>query len=409
MDFSTKDLTSRKIIPGMELARYERELNKPPNWGEMTYKSLKQRDLEKGSILNQTLAPPRPTVREAMEAHPTVTGPLDATDVLEALSDEDQLDFFSRYPSVRSLYLRNWNSISSSILRCISVTFGENLVELDLSNANFKPSNLEILFVRTTNLATLKLNNCDALDTPCTQVIVNLLNKSLIDLYVSNCSHYHTEPLMWIGGVVGLGSTCLRKLRTLDLGSCPVTDKGLTAVSQGIKRLTFLNLYNCVELSDESVVAIVTANPKLRLLNTSGCVKLTSKTAVAVGRHCPELTSINLSRCPLVTDKGICAVAQGCRGLQAANLAGLKRISEQSMCMLGELCKGLLTLNLTGCERITINGLNALISGLDYVEKGVSFMGFKPVDAHIERKLHDHLMMVQNAAGTPASLLSAAL
>jgi hypothetical protein len=398
MDFSAKP-SGRKIIAGMELARYEREINKPINWGEATYKSLKQREQEKGSILNQTPAPPRDTVRQALEAHATVSGPLDATDILDTLSEEDQLDFFGRYPNLRVLYLRDWATISNNILRAISVTFAEKLVELDLSNAKIKPGNLEILFVRSTNLATLKLNNCDTLDTPCTQVIVNLLHNSLTDFYVSNCPLYHTEPLLWMGGVVGLGSSSLRKVKTLDLGGCPITDKGLLAVSQGVKRLTFLNLYNCTEITDESVVAMVASNPKLRLLNLSGCVKLTSKSAVAVGRNCPDLTSLNISRCGLVTDKGITAIAQGCRGLQAVNLAGLKKITELSMFMLGDLCKGLLTLNLTGCERITINGLNALISGIDYVEKGVSFMGFKPVDEHVEKKLHDHLMMVQNAAG----------
>ena len=399
MDFSLRSNSERSIVAGMELARYERELNKPINWGEVTYKSLKQRELEKGHILSQTLDPPRNSVREALEAHATVSGPLDATDILFTLSEEDQLDFFGRYPSVRILYLRDWGNISSHILRNISVTFGEKLVELDLSGASVKPVNLEILFVRATSLATLKLNRCPTLDTSCTQVIVNLLHKTLTDLYVSDCPHYHTEPLQWIGGVVGLGSSSLRKLKTLDLGGCPLTDRGLVAVSQGVKRLTFLNLFNCTEITDESVVAMITSNPRLRLLNLSGCVKITSKSAVAVGKSCPELTSLNVSRCVLIKDKGICTIAQGCRGLQAVNLAGLKKISEQSMYMLGELCKGLLTLNLTGCERITINGLNALVSGIDYVEKGVSFMGFKPIDEHIEKKLHDHLMMVQNAAG----------
>lgn len=384
----------------MELARYERELNKPPNWGEITYKSLKQRELEKGCILNQTLAPPRNAVRTALEAHATVTGPLDASDILDTLSEEDMMDFFSRYPSLKSLVLQNWVIISNNVLRCISVTFGENLIEVDLSNANFKPPNLEVLFVRSTNLATLKMNNCSALDTPCTQVIVNLLHKTLTDLYVCGCSHYHTEPLMWIGGVVASGTNCLRKLKTLDLGECPVTDRGLSAIAQGCKRLSFLNLYNCIEISDVSVVEIVANNPKLKLLNLSGCVKITSKSVCAIGRNCPELTSLNLSRCLLVTDKGIKTIAQGCRNLQAVNLAGLKKISEESMFALGDLCKGLLTLNLTGCERITINGLNALCAGLDYVEKGVSFMGFRPVDEHIEKKLADHLAMVQGAAGS---------
>ena len=389
----------RAIVPGMELARYERELTKPTNWGEITYKNLKQRELEKGSALTQVLAPPRNAVREALEAHATVSGPLDGTDVIETLSEEDQLDFFTRYNSLRVLQLRNWLSISNNVLRCISVACGEKLVEIDLSGAHIRPPNLEVIFVRTTNLATLKLNDCSTLDTACTQAVVNLLHKSLVDLYVSRCLHYTTEPLLWIGGVVGLGSHSLRKLQTLDLSECPVTDRGLLAIAEGCKRLTFLNLYNCTDLTDASVAVMMAASPRLRLLNLSGCTKITSKSICAVGRNCHDLTSINIARCLLVTDKGIKTLAMGCKNLQAVNLAGLKKISEESMFALADQCKGLLTLNLTGCERVTINGLDALVSGMDYVEKGVSFMGFRPVDQHVEKKLADHLDMVQNAAG----------
>jgi hypothetical protein len=393
---------SKKRLPpaaGFELARYEFELNKPTNWGEHTYKVLKQREEEHGSILSHTLAPPRNSVRAALEAHPVVSGPLDASDIINQLSEEDLLDFFARYTKLRVLYLRNWNHISSNLLRCISVTFGENLVELDFSNSNIRPPQLEIVFVRSVNLTTLKLNNCESLDTPCTQVIVQLLNRSLKEFYASNCSHYHTEPLLWIGGTVAVGCNKLKMLQTLDLSLCPLTDRGLLAVAEGCHRLTFLNLYNCVELSDASVTVAVSKNPRIRLLNLSGCVKITSKSGVAIGHSCPELMSLNLSRCALVGDKGIKAIAFGCRALQAVNIAGLKKISEESIFALGDLCKGLLTLNVTGCERITINGLNALVSGLDYVEKGISFMGFKPIDDHVDKKLTDNLNMVQGAAG----------
>mmetsp|Transcript_21048 Transcript_21048/g.35302 ORF Transcript_21048/g.35302 Transcript_21048/m.35302 type:complete len:1089 (-) Transcript_21048:242-3508(-) len=384
-----------------ELAKSEREITKPINWGEVTYKNLKNREAELRNSKVVGLAPPRKAVRQCLEAHATVKGPLDATDIFVegALSEEDQLDFFSRYPKLQVLYMRDWVEMSHNVLRTISVTFGEHLVELDLSNADVKTSYLEILFVRASNLATLKMNNCSSLDTPCTQVIVSLLHRSLTDFYVNNCPNYRTEPLLWIGGTVGLSSPALRKLKTLDFGECPVTDKGLLAVSQGCKRLTYLNLQNCVDLTDASVVAIIEQNPRLRLLNLAGCLKLTSKSVVAIGRNCPDLISVNIARCSAVTDKGLKALAHGCPGLQAVNVAGLKKMSEEAMLALASQCKGLLTLNLTGCERITVNGLNAMVEGLDYVEKGVSFMGFKPIDEHIDKKLNDHLKMVQEAAG----------
>ena len=68
--------------------------------------------------------------------------------------------------------------------------------------------------------------------------------------------------------------------------------------------------------------------------------------------------------------------------LQAVNLAGLARITEEALWFLATRCEGLLMLNLTGCERVTVVGLDHLIRGLNFVEKAVSFMGFKPVDEH---------------------------
>jgi hypothetical protein len=52
-------------------------------------------------------------------------------------------------------------------------------------------------------------------------------------------------------------------------------------------------------------------------------------------------------------------------------------------------------LNVTGCELITTNGLKALIQGLKYVEAGISFFGFKPIDRHVEKKLADQMNMLR--------------
>ena len=71
-----------------------------------------------------------------------------------------------------------------------------------------------------------------------------------------------------------------------------------------------------------------------------------------------------------------------CINLQAVNLAGLVRITEETLLFLASRCEGLLMLNLTGCERVSVAGLDHLIKGLHFVEKAVSFMGFKPIDEH---------------------------
>jgi hypothetical protein len=62
---------------------------------------------------------------------------------------------------------------------------------------------------------------------------------------------------------------------------------------------------------------------------------------------------------------------------------------------LGEKCKGLLMLNVTGCDEITVNGFNALIEGLHFVEAASTFTGFKPIDNHVNKKLERQLEMIQ--------------
>jgi len=133
--------------------------------------------------------------------------------------------------------------------------------------------------------------------------ITGLLSSTLVDLYVNGCCQYKTEPLQWIGGTVGLNMPHLHKLKTIDLGNCPATDKGICAIAVGCHRLTFLNLQDCNELTDQSIIPIVKANNKLKLLNLSFIHKLTNKSMLAIAKYCPELTSLNISKCINLTDK----------------------------------------------------------------------------------------------------------
>lgn len=235
-----------------QLDKYERELNKPINWGEITYNHIKQRIYEikskddnydsvigshddgtgtggdKGSkgeddgneysyISSSNMISKK--VRQAIELNLCITGPLDGSNIIKILNDEEQINFFSKYNKLQHLILQNYNdNISYNVLREISITCGSNLIDLDLSYSYVKPAHLEILFVQTIQLASLKLNNCSMLDTPCTMKITGLLSSSLVDLYVNGCSQYKTEPLQWIGGTIGLKMPHLHKLKTIDLG-----------------------------------------------------------------------------------------------------------------------------------------------------------------------------------------------
>lgn len=379
----------------MELARAERELSKPTNWGEKIYWNLKTRESETVE-LNLLGLPPlalNSTVRDALERHPTAVGPLDATYILSELSDDEQCVFFGQYPKVQTVIMRYWTSVSLSVLRCISITSGGALVELDFSFASVQAQHLQVILVRADVLEILRLDSSSA-DQGCAKVIAQLAHRNLRELYVNKCAKFGDDALQWIGGCAGVSSQSLSRLRCLDLGDGPVGDAGLLAIAKGCKKVTFLNLENCSVLTDRSVVEIAKACCSMQLANLSGCNQLTNRSVVAMGKSWKDLQSVNLSRCPLISDKGIKALAMGCKRLQAVNIAGLLKISEESMFCLADQCNGLLTLNLTGCERVTMNGVDHLVKGLQYVEKAITFLGFKPIDHHTEAKLANALKMV---------------
>lgn len=381
----------------MELARAERALNRPKNWGEITYKNIKKREEDRENGLLPIL-PPSIKVRAVLETQPIVTGTLDGSEAITELLEDEQCDFFSRYSQCRGFVLRNWSFVAHKVLRCISISFAESLVELDLSDSAVNSTHLEVLLVRTTALKILKLNNCPLINTAAILILVKLLSPTLIELYLSRCAQVSTDPLLWIGGVAGFKTNSLSKLKLLDLSEDPIEDRGLIAIAEGCKRIVFLNLFNCDRVTDVSIIAIAQSCKHLTIVNLAGCQLLTSKAIVAIGKNCHELISINISRCTLVSDKAVQALAKGCSHLQACNLAGLLKLSEEAIFYLADHCKGLLMLNLTGCEKITVNGLNALISGLPCVEKGITFMGFKPIDQHIEHKLAGHLLTMERSA-----------
>ena len=89
------------------------------------------------------------------------------------------------------------------------------------------------------------------------------------------------------------------------------------------------------------------------------------------------------------------ALTTKCSKIQALNLSGLYDITESTLHSIALHCKNILMLNVTGCEGVTSSGLKTLILGLKYVEQSISFVGFKPIDEHVNKKLEEHLIMVK--------------
>jgi hypothetical protein len=136
----------------MELLRAERKLNEKPNYGAIFFKKT----LELAQAPPKVLAPSN-QVLEYLESHATIRGPLDASDVIRDLCFDDQVDFFSRYTNCESLALRDWEDMSVAVLRCVAVTMGSTLTELDVSNSGISARHLEILLPHLNKLETVSI------------------------------------------------------------------------------------------------------------------------------------------------------------------------------------------------------------------------------------------------------------
>jgi hypothetical protein len=338
-------------------------------------------------------------VQEALEDKALLKhAPLNGTEILLQFNENDQCEFFANYPKCEILILQNWKFISENVLRSIAMTMGDTLTELDVSSSSITKTHFEILFSCISQLKILRLSFCSLVDGQCLKLITQTSHRTLTELYVDHCSQFATiEPLLWMSGAVGINSSKLSHLRTLDLSYCPLPDgQGLEAMGRGggLKSIRFLNLEGCEFITDSGLISLVTSNIKLRVLNLSGCFQITSKAIIALALSCPQLVSLNLSRCSKISDTALQALASHTHHLQALNLAGLRSLTEGAIFRTLQASPGILMLNVTGCELVTVNGLHSMISGLQYVIEAKTYFGFKPLDEHVERKLMSQLNLI---------------
>lgn len=417
-------LNKAAIILNMERFNDERLLNEPPNYGAHTYQKFQALGQEALKRPTFSFGVPGDNVRYFLEQQPDMKGPLDATEILNHLSPDDLCDFFSRYNKCESLCIRDWKFLPPSVLRCISVTMGETLQYLDVSNSAISTKDFEIILAFSKQLkgvrdcadilifiskttapdrsyclqfSQIRISGCPNIDGLSMALLSKISHDTMTELYADKCPTMRVEPLLWVAGSVGFTTYKLSKLKIVDLGECPVEDKGLIGLAAGCKNIRFLNLYRCLQMTDVGLCAVLASNPKLRVLNVASCPVLSNKVIMALAANCKKLVSLNIAGCVKISDKGMQALATHCTSMQGLNVAGLKKISETGIYWLADKCKGLIMLNVTGCDLITVNGLNALIQGMSFIEPARTFTGFKPVDEHIDKKLANQLLMIKES------------
>ena len=129
----------------MELFNEERTLLEPTNYGKQLFHKFQQLSNDELKEPKFNFGAPGDDVRFFLEQCPDMKGPLDATDVVQHLSQDALCDFFSRYTQCESLSIRDWKYLPMSVLRCIAVTMGDSLQYLDVSGSAIGIKEFEIL------------------------------------------------------------------------------------------------------------------------------------------------------------------------------------------------------------------------------------------------------------------------
>jgi hypothetical protein len=114
----------------MDLARAEYLARQPPNWGKIIHEKL----LERENIVNNNkhVLAISSRIQKALDdnpgthslthllthspnhllTHSVVSGPLQGSEILKTLNEQEQCEFFSRYSNCKVLILRNWTFLS---------------------------------------------------------------------------------------------------------------------------------------------------------------------------------------------------------------------------------------------------------------------------------------------------------
>jgi hypothetical protein len=162
----------------------------------------------------------------------------------------------------------------------------------------------------------------------------------------------------------------LPNLRKLSLAGCHwVDDQVLLEISS--TKLTEINLYWCVNVTDEGLGVLINRNPQITTLVLSGCNKLTDATLRVIADKLPLLVSLDLTRVPLATDAGLKLLgnSQMRNSLRELNLyAKTQNVDPSFYPTIANFAK-LRMLDLCGHLKLTDEVMTALVPHLPLLEK----------------------------------------
>ncbi|XP_014758153.1 F-box/LRR-repeat protein 12 [Brachypodium distachyon] len=172
-----------------------------------------------------------------------------------------------------------------------------------------------------------------------------------------NCQNIRALMISYCRTVSGVGFRgCPSTLSHLEAESCRLSPDGiLDTISGG--GLEYLDLYNLRNSAGLDALGNVCYAKKLRFLNLRMCRNLTDDSVVAIASGCPLIEEWNLAVCHGVRLPGWSAIGLHCDKLRILHVNRCRNICDQGLQALKDGCVRLEVLHIHGCGKITNNGL----------------------------------------------------
>jgi hypothetical protein len=140
------------------------------------------------------------------------------------------------------------------------------LTDLELSHSGATDADVAFIAGSFHQLTRLSLEGCDAISDASAAVLAEALPR-LQELQLLGCRDVSDR------GVLALVPRCTQ-LRSLLLGWCDISDRGLQVISRLRETLTSIDLSGCARVSDRGVRALIAHCPQLASVQLEGCREL---------------------------------------------------------------------------------------------------------------------------------------
>ncbi|XP_058120657.1 F-box and leucine-rich repeat protein 13-like [Anopheles ziemanni] len=124
-----------------------------------------------------------------------------------------------------------------------------------------------------------------------------------------------------------------------------------------LRKLCYLNLSHCRDLSDQTLMAL--SFPLLKKIDLRG-LHITEAGIESMVRECPLLEYVLVDACKRICDNAVLFLCRDLKGLRLLNLEGCKAITDLSVEHIMRYCRSLVWLNVLNCPQLTVEAKKRL-------------------------------------------------